>query len=238
MVENIFISAFLMGLLGSTHCVAMCSGIVGILSQRSSSPVPDFSGKTVGVVLTYNAGRIASYCCIGVLAGLIGQLGFGLFEPETTLFYSRLLTSIFMASFAVYLMGWPSFLPYLEKKGQHIWRLISPLTRKFIPIRSLTQSFLLGLLWGWLPCGLVYSAVALSLSTTEAVNGAITMLSFGLGTLPALLLMGLASQKLTQLKKSTRIRQVAAAIVLVLAIMHLFSIGIFPHSGHAGHAGH
>ncbi len=235
MVENIFISAFLMGLLGSTHCVAMCSGIVGVLSQKASNPVPAFSGKIVGVVLTYNAGRIGSYCCIGVLAGFVGEFGFGFLDSETTLFYSRLLTSIFMASFAVYLMGWPSFLPYLEKKGQSIWRLISPLTRKLIPIRSLPQSFLLGLIWGWLPCGLVYSAVALSLSTTKAAYGAITMLSFGLGTLPALLLMGLASQKLTHLKKSTKIRQIAAAIVFVLAIMHLFSIGILPHSTHAGH---
>jgi len=236
MVENIFISAFLMGFLGSTHCIAMCGGIVGVLSQNSNAPLHAVRGKNIGVVLTYNAGRIVSYCCIGVLAGVVGQLGFGFFDSTTTLFYSRLLTSIFMASFALYLMGWPSFLPFLEKKGQSVWRLISPMTSKLIPIRSLFHSFSLGLVWGWLPCGLVYSAVVLSLSTTEAVNGAITMLSFGLGTLPALLFMGLASQKLTQLKQSTKIRQVAAVIVFLLAVMHLFSIGILPHSMHAGHS--
>ena len=235
MVENIFISAFLMGLLGSTHCVAMCGGIVGMLSQQCGDVTPGVRNKTLGMVLTYNGGRIASYCLIGVLAGFIGQLGFGFFNPSTALLYSRLLTSFFMASFAFYLLGWPSFLPFLEKKGQAVWRLVSPITSKLIPARSLSQSFSLGLVWGWLPCGLVYSAVALSLSTTKIVYGAVTMLSFGLGTLPALLLIGLASQKLTRLKQSTALRQVAALIVFSLAVMHLLAIGILPHSIHAGH---
>ena len=85
MVENIFISAFLMGLLGSTHCVAMCGGIVGMLSQQCGDVTPGVRNKTLGMVLTYNGARIASYCLIGVLAGFIGQLGFGFFNPSTAL---------------------------------------------------------------------------------------------------------------------------------------------------------
>jgi len=81
----------------------------------------------------------------------------------------------------------------------------------------------------------VYSAVALSLSTTKPLYGAITMLSFGMGTLPALLLIGLASHKLTRFKQSTKIRQVAALMVFSLAVMHLFSIGMPLHSVHTEH---
>jgi len=101
-----------------------------------------------------------------------------------------------------------------------------------LPVRSLKQSLLLGAVWGWLPCGLVYSAVALSLSTTHPLYGALTMLFFGLGTLPALLMMGLASHKLTQLKQSPYVRQVAGGVIIFLALLNLFSVGLLPHAGH------
>jgi len=234
MFENILLSAFLMGFLGSSHCMAMCGGIVGVLSQHDACMPKPHQG-TLGVVLTYNTGRIASYCCIGLLTGYIGYIGVALFEKDSAMLFSRIFTSVFMLSFGFYLLGWPSFLPFLEKKGQAIWRLISPLTGKLLPIRSLKQSLLLGVIWGWLPCGLVYSAVALSLSTTRPMYGALTMLFFGLGTLPALLMMGLASHKLTQLKQSPYVRRVAGGIIIILALLNLFSIGLLPSTLHAGH---
>lgn len=235
MLETLLISAFLMGFLGSSHCVAMCGGIVGVLSQRGHSSCPQLSKSTLAVVLTYNIGRISSYCLIGFLTGALGYVGATVLEAGQAIFVARLLTSIFMLSFGFYLMGWPSFLPFLEKKGQRIWAIMSPYTKGLLPIKSLKQSVLLGFIWGWLPCGLVYSAVALSLSTTQPMYGFLTMLAFGLGTLPALLLMGVASDKLTALKSSKMLRQLAGAIIIMLAVYNGLLIDVFPQMLHAGH---
>lgn len=232
MNDGILLSAFLMGFLGSTHCIAMCSGIVGVLSQRGMPQLEEGGVRNIGFVLSYNAGRIVSYGCIGLLAGLLGSLGFSLIDRELALMFSRILTSLFMLSFSFYLWGLPNFLPFLEKKGLVIWALISPYTRRFLPIRSLKQSLFLGLIWGWLPCGLVYSAVVLSFSSTQALYGALTMLFFGLGTLPAMLFMGLASDKLNQLKGSEAMRRISGVVIFVLAGIHLFSIDLLGHAGH------
>lgn len=234
-LENALFTALLMGFFGSTHCVAMCGGIVGMLSQADSG-----SGliKTSTTAIAYNVGRVVSYSAIGLLAGTIGMLAFKSIDSASLYTFSRIFTGVFMLAFGFYLLGWWNFLTYLEKKGQFLWKKISPLTKRLLPIRSAHHAFLIGLLWGWLPCGLVYSAVAWSLSSSSPIDGALLMLFFGLGTLPTLLTMGIASQKLAQIKSSVLVRNISGGIIIVFAIMHLFSISFLQTHGAHAHMGH
>ena len=238
LLEGAFFSALLMGFFGSSHCMAMCGGIAGILSQADAKT--SFTRKTK-IAIAYNIGRITSYSFIGLLAGTIGLLAFKSIDSASLYQYSRIFTSIFMLAFGFYLLGWGNFLVVLEKKAQFLWKKISPLTKNLLPVKNIFQAFLVGLLWGWLPCGLVYSAVVWSLSTSSPINGALLMLFFGLGTLPALLTIGIASEKLAKLKNSAWVRNVSAGIIIVYAILHLFSISLFQQQAahsHMMHMGH
>jgi len=199
---------------------------VGILSQQDDSKPKNISNS-----LAYNAGRILSYSFIGLLAGLIGQLALSPVDTESLVVISRLLTSVFMLSFGFYLLGWLNFLSYLERAGQGIWKRISPLSSKVLPIRNKRSAFVLGLIWGWLPCGLVYSALAWSLASANPINGALIMLCFGLGTLPMLLSMGLASEKLVTLRRSATVRRIAGGLIITFALVNLLS----PSAHHLHH---
>jgi len=216
--DSTFFIAFTVGFLGSTHCMPMCGGIVGILSQQGDSKPKNLSNS-----LAYNTGRILSYSFIGLLAGLIGQLTLSPIGTESLIIISRLLTSVFMLSFGFYLLGWLNFLSHLERAGQGIWKRVSPLSRKVLPIRNKRSAFILGLIWGWLPCGLVYSALAWSLASANPVNGALIMLCFGLGTLPMLLSMGVASEKLLARRRSATVRRIAGGLIIAFALINLLS---------------
>ena len=139
-----------------------------------------------------------------------------------------------MIALGLYLANWWRGLALLERLGARLWRHIQPLGQRLLPVRTPLQAFLLGGLWGWLPCGLVYAVVAWSLTTGNAVDAAILMLGFGLGTLPALLLAGKAFDYLQGKVKSARLRQAAGVMVMAFGIYSGVS-GLL-HSGHQHHA--
>lgn len=214
MPDSGFIALFLVGLLGGTHCVGMCGGIVGALSFGSDSKL--------SLHLAYNSGRITSY----VLAGAVmGTLGGGLDAASYALsgqlpmrLALYLLANLMLVALGVYLMGVTRALAFVERAGQFLWRKLQPLTRKFLPARGVSQAFPLGLLWGWLPCGLVYSALVTALTSGSAVRGAGMMLAFGLGTLPNLLLAGLLATRLNVLLGNPVVRVFAGLIVLAIGL--------------------
>lgn len=212
-------SAFVVGLLGGVHCAGMCGGIVGALSLG----LPKTGlGRLLGFQLAYNTGRILSYSLAGALAGGLGLLlatQAGLAEAQRMLL---LVASLFMALLGLYLGGWwPSF-SRIERLGLPLWRSLQPLGQDLLPLRSPLQALLLGILWGWLPCGLVYSSLIWSLSAGGALEGALLMLAFGLGTLPNLLLMGLVASRLQAFLHTAWVRRLAGASVLVLALVNLW----------------
>jgi len=217
LTESTYFIAFVFGLLGSTHCVPMCGGIVGILSQQTNASPRQAVTKT----LSYNAGRLLSYSFIGLLAGGFSQAALSPLDSKAIMQFSHLLTSVFMLAFGFYLLGWLNFLSYLERLGQRLWKHISPLGRKLLPIQNKRSAFFLGIIWGWLPCGLVYSALAWSLASANPFSGAAIMLCFGLGTLPMLLAMGIASEKLARLTSSIYIRRSAGCLIIAFAIFSL-----------------
>lgn len=222
-MEVSYLAAFLVGLLGGVHCVGMCGGIVTALALGLPREVRD-SARMLPYLLAYNLARIASYTLAGVLLGGVGYLAAhwsGLRHAQLGL---QVLAALFMIALGLYLAGWWLGLARLERAGSQVWRHVEPLGRRFLPVRTPGQAFLLGLLWGWLPCGLVYSVLVWSISRGDAIEGGLLMLSFGLGTLPTLLLMGVAATRLSAFVRHVWVRRVAGMLVMSFGLWTLYPL--------------
>jgi len=219
MIELSLMSAVLVGLLGGGHCIGMCGGIVGAVSMhlhQSKSKAP--------FLFAYNAGRILSYTVAGVIAGLVGASSFFLEHvlPIQHVLYG--ISSLMLIALGLYLAGIWHGVTYLESAGKIIWKTLQPYSKRYIPVQSFNQAFLLGSLWGWLPCGLVYSVLIAAIATGSALNGGLLMLTFGLGTLPTLLTMGMAAVKLKVALQNIWVRRASGLLVLgfgVLGVLRL-----------------
>lgn len=216
MSDSAFLALFLVGLLGGTHCVGMCGGIVGALTLGATSRWP--------MLLAYNVGRIFSYAVAGAVAGALGAASMGLEGQVPIRLVLYLLANLMLVALGFYLIGVTRALAFTERLGQHLWRVLQPLTRRFLPARSVAQAFPLGLLWGWLPCGLVYSALASSLGAGSAARGALLMLAFGLGTLPNLLLAGIVLARLNEFVRRPAVRLVSGLLVLGFGLYGLLGL--------------
>ena len=189
-----YLVAFITGLLGGVHCFGMCGGIVGALSL--SSPQAQKSRSQLPIIFGYNVGRISGYIVAGTIVGFLGSSLVDLTGIQNTKQVLSIIASLFMIALGFYLAGWWNNFSKLEGIGTGVWGKIQPLTKRFIPVKSFTQALPLGFLWGWLPCGLVYTALIWTLSAGGAVEGGLIMLAFGLGTLPNLLVMGVLAAQL------------------------------------------
>ena len=209
-------SAFIIGLLGGVHCVGMCGGIMNALcfalpeQQQSKS-------RTSVILVLYNLGRVFSYSLAGAMIGGLGMLlqgPVGVLGPGL-----RIFAGLMMIAMGLYLAGWWRGLVHLESLGNHVlWRHVQPVTNKLMPVTKSWQALLLGILWGWLPCGLVYSTLTLAGAIGHWQQSALIMASFGLGTVPVMLLTGaFASQFKTWIQK-TSIRSIAALLVIAFGI--------------------
>ena len=204
MPDSGFLALFLVGLLGGTHCVGMCGGIVGALSLGS--------GRW-SLHLAYNAGRILSYAAAGAIVGAIGGAVAALPMQLPLRLALYVVADLMLVALGLYLLGVTRALALTERAGENLWRRIQPLTRRFLPARSPFQAFPLGLLWGWLPCGLVYSALATAMTGGSALRGAALMLAFGLGTLPNLLLAGVVLVRFRDVVQRPAWRRLAGLLV-------------------------
>lgn len=216
MPDSGFLALFLVGLLGGTHCVGMCGGIVGALSMGASA--------RWSMLLAYNGGRILSYALAGALAGALGAASLGLEGQVPIRMMLYFLANLMLVALGFYLLGVTRALAFTERAGQHLWRVIQPLTRRFLPARNVGQAFPLGVLWGWLPCGLVYSALAGALTAGSAGRGAAMMLAFGLGTLPNLLLAGILLARLNEFVRRPLVRAISGLLVLGFGLYGLFGL--------------
>ncbi len=213
--ELTFGAALLVGLLGSSHCIGMCGGIVAALNM-GIDPGPTAARKPVILYqLVYNFGRIISYVLVGLAAGALGS---SLAELGVKPIFGKLLAAGFLIALGLYLANWWRGLVVLERLGSKLWRHIQPLGKRLLPIQNPLHAFLLGMLWGWLPCGLVYAAVAWSLTTADPYQGALLMLGFGLGTMPALLIAGNLFSYLKDWVKSPLVRTTAGILVIAFGI--------------------
>jgi uncharacterized protein len=216
--ETGFLAIFLVGLLGGGHCAGMCGGIVGALAAQ------DVGGRAAWPLhLAYNLGRILSYSLAGALVGAVGGLGlaFGPVASVQLVFY--MLANLMLVALGFYLMGFTRSLAFVERMGQSLWARVRPLTARFLPARRFSQALPLGMLWGWLPCGLVYSVLATALVSGSAIRGALAMLVFGLGTLPNLLLAGILFSRFRRFAQAPAVRMVSGSLVLGFGLYGLFN---------------
>jgi sulfite exporter TauE/SafE len=230
MIEFSIIAVFFVGLLGGVHCLGMCGSIVGIFTAQLPK-----DGARWPFHLAYNSGRIASYTLAGLLVGAIGQAGLLMRDVVPIQHLLFALSSLMLIALGLYLAGIWSMVRHIERVGNGLWQRIQPLTRRLLPITSPTRALLLGTLWGWLPCGLVYSVLVTALASGHAQSGALIMLAFGLGTLPNLLAIGLFWERCRHWVRSPRVRLFAGLIVMAFGIYGLFKVGyVFAVYGWAG----
>jgi len=222
MHEFTYITAFTVGLMGGVHCVGMCGGIVGALSFATQQDKKSGRFSLISLLLAYNAGRLFSYSLAGGLMGALGWMLSHWTEIQFIQVMLQLFAGIFMLLMGLYISGLWMALVGLEKVGAHVWRYIQPLAQKLLPVKSPLHAAMLGILWGWLPCGLVYSVLVWSVSSGSFQQGALLMLSFGLGTLPNLLAMGLFASQLKQFVQKQSVRYMAGGLVILFALWSLF----------------
>ena len=234
---NLFalVPVFLIGLLGGVHCVGMCGGIVGAFSvagpavkafpiavvtqTRSVAFAPEGSLR----VLAFNLGRIASYMVAGAVAGLLGSIP-ALIHITTLQSIGYWLANALLIALGLTLMNLWHGLARVESLGLWMWRRVQPLIRRFLPVETMWQAAALGSLWGWVPCGMVYSVLMTALLTGSAMNGALVMLAFGLGTLPLLFSMGLLGTRLQANLQKPSVRLVAGLVVLSFGLLGMFRL--------------
>lgn len=242
MTTSLLIAALAMGFFGSPHCLGMCGGIVTAfgISMKHLKPA-----KRRTLIATYHTGKLISYMILGVIATMVGSQIIAPFLTNNALPRIILGTALIFA--ALLMLGVP-FLNKLEKLGLGLWNRLSPIRQKVLPIDSLPKALAAGILWGFLPCGLVYGALvmAVSISATQhsPISGPIFMLFFGLGTLPMLIATDTMIAFLQKSISKFNLRKISGALMLVSGIAVATSPTIMhmmhghDHSAHGAHAHH
>lgn len=202
------------GLLGSAHCLGMCAGISGLYALNAGGRS---TTSNIPMALAYNLGRLLSYSMLGAVVGLFGGT---LVEA-----IPRLAGPVRLLSGAVIVLiglqiafNWRLLQP-LESMGAVVWKKVSPAAKGLLPVTTAPRALLLGLLWGLLPCGLVYSMLLIAATSADAMGGALTMLAFGAGTTPAMVLTGIGALRLTQMMSRRNTRLGAGVLIILVGLL-------------------
>ena len=207
-------SALVLGLLGGGHCLGMCGGLMGALTLAIPA---EQRNRRLRLLVAYNLGRVLSYAAAGLVLGLAGWA-----VASTPLALGmRVLAAALLIAMGLYLAGWWSGLTRVEGLGRGLWRRLQPLATRLLPVSSLPRALLLGALWGWLPCGLVYSTLLWAASQGDAGHSAVLMLAFGIGTWPVLLATGLAAERVTALLRRRSVRRAGGLLVMLFGLWTL-----------------
>ena len=209
------------GFASGVHCVGMCGGIVCAFSAH---------GGGLSRQLGFNLGRISSYAAAGAAAGLLGSAGAwvaGALPVQSALY---VLANVMLLLVGLHLAGAAGWLTRIESLGAPLWRRLQPLAARLLPARTPVQAYAAGLAWGWLPCGLVYGALAAAAFAGGPAAGALAMLAFGLGTLPNLIAAGLAAARVRAFAARRAVRIAAGSVVFG------FGLAGLAHAAGAGEA--
>lgn len=210
----LLVSAVILGLLGGGHCLGMCGGLMGALTLAIPA---EQRSRRFRLLLAYNLGRILSYTCAGLLIGMAGWA----VANSPAVMVLRVIAALLLIAMGLYLAGWWSGLTRIEALGRGLWRYIQPVASRLMPVSSLPRALLLGALWGWLPCGLVYSTLLWAASQGNALDSGLLMLAFGLGTWPVLLATGMAAERLTAILRKRNVRVAGGVLVILFGLWTL-----------------
>lgn len=238
MTAVLIFAALSMGFLGSPHCLGMCGGIVAAfgLSMQDQHPT-----KKALLMAGYHLGRLGSYLILGLVAATIGKHIFAPLMANGNIPKYLLGGALIFA--ALLMLGLP-MLNRLEKAGLGLWNALAPIRSKVLPMDTLPKALAAGLLWGFLPCGLVYGAlgVALSLSADQSIGLQATgfMVFFWLGTLPMLLATGSLIAWLRSKITTFNLRKFSGVVMLISGLAIAFSAPIMQamHGSHGAHSSH
>jgi sulfite exporter TauE/SafE len=211
-------AALLAGLLGSAHCLGMCAGISGLYAVNSGIAT---LRAQVPFAITYNAGRIISYAVLGIVVAAFGSV---IVKASPGLAVGiRMLSGVIIILVGLKVAFDLRLLNVLERMGGTLWSRIAPAATKFVPVTTLPKALGLGLLWGWLPCGLVYSVLMIAATSADPVSGALIMVAFGLGTMPAMVMTGLGAARVSEVlrRRSTRL-----GMGILIVVMGLLTISM------------
>lgn len=208
------LAALLAGLLGSGHCAAMCGGIATGFPATAAA-------RGWWPALQPNLGRIGGYLLAGLLAGAIGHGLIGWARNPWLSTGARMLLGLVLVLLALRLLDRRNRLSFLARPGAALWSRLRPLTRHLLPADTGARRFLLGLLWGWLPCGLSGLVLTTAWLQADPWTGALTLLAFGIGTLPVMLPLTWSGQRIGQQLQRGRWRQVGAGVVLLSGLLTL-----------------
>lgn len=229
----VLVAALVTGVLGSAHCFGMCGGISGLFAVNAS--VLSLRAQVPKAIM-YNLGRVVSYAIAGGVVALLGKTTVDLIPKLAAPI--RLASGVLIILVGLQLaFGWRILAP-LESAGARLWHRIAPTARGLVPVETSAQALGLGILWGWLPCGLVYSVLLLAATTANVLAGALVMLAFGLGTMPAMLATGLSASKLAQFMSGKRMGAGLLIVVLGLATIAMPVMKLTGTQDHSGHSGH
>ncbi len=222
--ELLLAAAFAAGFFGSGHCIGMCGALVALLEQ----PAGRWPQR-----LSYNFGRLCFYALLGGLAGALGLVLTRIPGLDTGLMLLRLVAALLVIALALNLLFNAGSLRFLEQGGAFLWRYLSRFAGRVLPATTCGRALVAGFIWGALPCGLVYSAVAMAATTASFLNGALVMFAFWAGTLPALLAAGAMAGRLAGFVRNQRIRRVSGVVLLLAGISGLALP--LAHTGSPGH---
>ncbi|MFT4769517.1 MAG: sulfite exporter TauE/SafE [Glaciecola sp.] len=175
MISTDILAAAGIGLAGAGHCLGMCGGIAAAINL----------GGNRGALTTvaYHTGRLSSYAALGALLGALA----GSINIAQWTIVLRYLAALLLIGMGLSIADWWRGMSILERLGSKLWRPVQKLSSRLLPVRHWFQGYLLGLCWGLMPCGLIYSALAWSATAQDAARSGLLMLAFGAGTLPAML---------------------------------------------------
>ena len=225
-------TALLTGILGSAHCLGMCAGISGLYAVNGNR-----SGvrAQLPMALSYNLGRLASYAVLGLIVATFGHALVAALPAIAG--PARFLTGALILMIGLQVAFDLRLLRPLERSGAALWRKFAPAAKRLLPATSVPRAFGLGLLWGWLPCGLVYSVLLLAATSTSIAGGATTMLAFGVGTLPAMVLTGVGAAQLSRVARNKGTRISLGLFIVLIGVLTL-ALPVTDWLSPGAHGGH
>lgn len=218
-------AALVAGAAGSAHCIAMCGGLASALSMRSGQP----TSNALREASLYHLGRLAGYGLAGALFGLLGATVLSAMDLPLLASVARAgAGALLMLAATKVLFGW-NLLSSIEYAGARYWRALQPIARRAVSAQGATRSLTIGLLWGWLPCGLVYSLLVFAALSGDALRGAGIMVAFGLGTMPAMLTSSAFAAQLGSWIRRRGARQLGGVLLLLSGCWIAWSAMPVPH---------
>lgn len=213
--------AFVVGLFSTPHCVGMCGGIMGALSYGLREEDRQHSARLFMFVMAYNFGRIASYALAGAVIGGAGGVLVQVVGEGAGHRWLQWLAAVILILIGLHVAGWLPRLTIIERIGVPLWRYLEPLGRRLLPVQSPLMAMLYGAVWGWLPCGLVYTMLIATTAQADPLHGALHMAVFGLGTLPAVAATGMLAGRLYSLMRTPYLKAAIGVIIIALGMVTL-----------------